>query len=258
MTTRTFWPLLKKEFYEQYRTYRILIAAIILLLLGLSAPIVTKLTPELLQNLGGGIKIILPPQTATDALNSYLKNMTQLPSLMIILLAMGCIADERSHGTAVTVLTKPVPRTVFVLAKFLAYTLLLFAGTVLAAAGDYFYTYQLFNALPIGAFLLLNLALLIFFMLTLALTLLASVLFRNTIAAGGVAFAGFLVLSILPGLNATIAQAFPSILFSSERMTQLLAGKASLGNVLIPLSSGLGLTLALVIIACLVFQLQEL
>src|SRR5229473_797382 len=135
MTLQTFWPMLKKEFYEQYRTYRVLIAVIILLLLGLSAPIVTKLTQDLLSNLGGGIKIILPPQTATDALNSYLKNMVQLPALMIILLAMGCVADERSHGTAVMVLTKPVPRHVFVLAKFLAYALLLFAGTVLAAAG---------------------------------------------------------------------------------------------------------------------------
>src|SRR5216684_6315832 len=106
MITQAFWPMLKKEFSEQYHTYRTLIAVVILLLLGLSAPILTKLTPDLLQNLGGGIKIILPPQTATDALDSYLKNMVQLPALMIILLAMGCVADERSHGTAVLVLTK--------------------------------------------------------------------------------------------------------------------------------------------------------
>ena len=249
--------MLKKEFYEQYRTYRVLIAAIILLLLGLSAPILTKLTPELLKSLGGGITVILPPQTATDALNAYLKNMTQLPSLMIILLAMGCVADERSRGTAVTVLTKPVPRHVFILAKFLSYALLLFAGTVLAATGDYFYTYQLFNALPIEPFLLLNLALFIFFLLSLALTLLASVLFRNAIAAGGLAFAGFLVLSILPGLNSTVAQALPSALFSSGRVTQLLAGTASVGDILPPLSVGLGLACVFVIVACLVFQHQE-
>lgn len=257
MITQTFWPMLKKEFSEQYHTYRMLIAVIILLLLGLSAPILTKLTPDLLQNLGGRIKITIPPQTAADALNSYLKNMTQLPALMIILLAMGCIADERSHGTAVTVLTKPVPRNVFVLAKFLAYTLLLFVGTVVTAAGDYFYTYQLFNALPVGPFVLLNLALFIFFMLSLSLTILASVLLRNAIAAGGLAFAGFLALSTLAGLNSSTAQALPSILFSSERVTQLLAGTASLGNILMPLGFGLGLSLALLIIACLVFQRQE-
>lgn len=258
MTTQTFWPLLKKEFYEQYRTYRVLIAIIILLLLGLSAPIITKLTPELLQSLGGSIKIVLPPQTATDALNSYLKNMTQIPALMIILLAMGCIADERSHGTAVTILTKPVSRTVFVLAKALAYTSLLFVGTMLAAAGDYFYTDQLFSALPVGAFLLLNLALMIFYMMILALTMLASALFRNAIAAGGVAFAGFLALSILPALNATVAQALPSIFFSPERTSSVLASNASPASVVWPLATGLGLVLAFIVLACLVFQHQEL
>jgi ABC-2 type transport system permease protein len=257
MMTHTFWPMFKKEFYEQYRTYRTLIAAIILLLLGLSAPIITKLTPELLKSLGGGITVVLPPQTAIDALNSYLKNMTQLPSLVIILLAMGCVADERNHGTAVTVLTKPVPRHVFVLAKFLSYAALLLAATVVAAAGDYFYTYQFFSALSAGGFVLLNLALLVFYLLSLALTLLASVLFRNAVAAGGLAFVGFLALSILPGLNAMIAQALPSALFSTQRVTQLLAGTASPGDILPPLISGFGLTLAFVIIACFVFQHQE-
>jgi len=257
MSIHTFWPMLKKEFYEHYRTYRTLIATIILLLLGLSAPIITKLTPELLKSLGGGITVILPPQTATDALNAYLKNMIQLPALVIILLAMGCVADERIHGTAVTVLTKPVPRSVFVLAKFVSYAALFLTATMLAAACDYFYTYQLFSALAPGPFVLLNLALLIFYLLMLALTLLASVLFRNAIAAGGVAFAGYLVLSILSGLNSTIAQALPSALFNPQRVTQLLAGTASIGDVLPPLVSGFVLTLALVISACFVFQRQE-
>ncbi len=258
MIVQTSRAMLKKELYEQYRTYRTLIAVVILLLLGLSAPLITKLTPDLLKSLGGGIKIVIPPQTATDALNSYLKNMTQLPALMIILLAMGSIADERSRGTAVTVLTKPVPRSVFVLAKFLAYALLLLAGTVLAAAGSYFYTYQLFNALPVGGFVLLNLALFIFYLLTLALTLFASALVRNAIAAGGLAFAAFLVLSTLSGLNSTIARVLPTALFSAERVSQLLAGTASAGDILAPLGVGLGLTLVLITAACVVFQGQEL
>src|SRR5215472_13412441 len=125
MRVSIFLPLFKKELYEQYRTYRLLIAVVIFLLMGISAPVITKLTPDLLKSLGGGIQITLPPMTATDALNSYLKNMTQLPPLALILLTMGCIADERSRGTAITVLTKPVPRSIFVLAKFLAYELTL-------------------------------------------------------------------------------------------------------------------------------------
>lgn len=257
MSISTFWPMFKKEFLEQLRTYRLFIALVILLLLGISAPIVTKLTPDLLKSLGGGIQVILPPQTATDALNSYLKNMTQLPSLVFILLAMGCIADERSHGTAVTVLTKPVPRSVFVLAKFLAYELTLLVSLLLAAAATYYYTFQLFNALPFGAFLLLNLGLFIFLTLSLVCTIFASVLFRNSVAAGGLAFGAFLALSLLPELNSTISQALPTALFSAERVTQLLAGTAQLGDALKPIFIGLGLALALIALACVVFQKQE-
>jgi ABC-2 type transport system permease protein len=257
MALRTFWPMFKKECLEQLRTYRVLIAVIILLLLGVSAPITTKLLPDLLQNAGGRIKITMPPQTANDALDSYIKNMTQLPALMLILLAMGCIADERGRGTAVTVLTKPLPRSVFVLTKFFTFALTLLVSTALTAVVAYFYTYQLFSALPAGPFLLLNLALFIFFLLVLAVTVLASVFFRSAIAAGGLAFVGFLALSLLPGLNNTIAQALPSELFSSERLPQVLAGTASAGDVLWPLSIGVGLVILLLVITCFIFQRQE-
>lgn len=257
MILHTFWPMFKKECNEQYRTYRLLIAVIILLLLGTSAPIVTKLTPDLLQNIGAGITITLPPQTAMDALASYLKNMTQLPPLMLILLAMGCIADERSRGTAVTVLTKPVPRSVFALSKFFAYALTFLLSTMLAASGAYFYTYQLFNALPAGPFLLLNLALLIYFLLMLAMTILASTLFRSSIAAGGLTLLGFLILSVLSGLSEPIAQALPTELFSPRLLPHIMDLTASPGDILWPLGIGLGISAAFLFLACLIFQRQE-
>jgi ABC-2 type transport system permease protein len=257
MNLSTFLPLFKKELYEQYRTYRLFIAIVIFLILGISAPVITKITPDMLKSLGGGIQITVPPQTATDALNSYLKNMIQVPALVIILLTMGCIADERSHGTAVTVLTKPVPRSVFVLAKFLAYELTLLTSLLLGAAGAYFYTYQLFEVLPLGGFLLLNLGLFIFLSLLLACTVFASALFRNSIAAGGLAFGGFLVLVILPAISNAIAEALPSVLFRVERVVQLLAGTAPLGDTLKPMLIGLGLALSLIILACTVFQYEE-
>lgn len=258
MVPYALWPLFKKELIEQYRTYRFLIAGIVFLLLGLSSPLVTKLTPDLLQNLGNGIKIEIPPQTALDALNAYLKNMLQLPPLMLILLAMGCIADERSRGTAVTLLTKPVSRSGFVLTKFLAYTLTLLVSVSVAGAGAYFYTAQLFSVLSPGGFLLLNLALLIFFLLVLAFTVLASVLFRNAIAAGGLAFVGFLALNILPVFHASIARALPSWLFSSNNVAQIMAGSASAQEMLWSLGCGVLLILLLLILSCFIFQRQEL
>ena len=55
-----------------------------------------------------------------------------------------------------------------------------------------------------------------------------------------------------------IARALPSALFSPQRVTQLLAGTASLGDILTSLVTGFGLTLVLVMMACFVFQRQEL
>jgi ABC-2 type transport system permease protein len=228
MKLYTFWPMLKKEFREQNRTYRLVISVIVFLSLGISAPIITWLTPDLLKNLGNGATIILPPQTATDALNTYLKNMVQLPALALILLAMGIIADERSRGTAVTILTKPVPRSIFVLAKFLAYEGTLIISLILAASGAYYYTSQLFSPLPVGSFVILNIALLAFLTLTLALTILCSALVRNSIAA-----------------------------FRPERVAQLVAGTASPSETLWPLLVGLGLAGLLVALTCLVYHYQE-
>jgi ABC-2 type transport system permease protein len=255
---KTFWALLKKELREQYRTYRLLIAVAVFLILGISGPILASLTPALISNLGQGIKITLPPQTATDALDSYLKNMLQLAPLVFILLAMGCIADERSRGTAVTVLTKPVPRSIFVLAKFCAYELTLALSIILAAAGAYYYTSLLFDTLPAGGFLIVNLALFLLMSVSLAFTVLASVFFRNAIAAGGLAFVGYIALLLLPNLNATITQALPSVLFHADRVTQLMAGTATLVDTAKPLLIGAGLAAGFIALACLAFQWQEL
>lgn len=255
---KVFLALCKKELLEQWRTYRLLIAVVVFLILGITGPIVTKLTPTLLSNLGPGIKITLPPLTAADALQSYLKNMLQLAPLVFILLAMGCIADERGRGTAVTVLTKPVPRALFVLAKCCVYELTLALSLLLSAAATYYYTGQLFSALPFGAFCIVNLALFLLISVSLAMTILASACFRNAIAAGGLAFVCTIALLTLPGLNATITQALPSALFDARRVGQLLAGTAALGDTLNPLLVGAGLVALFTALACLALRSQEL
>jgi ABC-2 type transport system permease protein len=255
---RIFWALCKKELLEQWRTYRLLIAVVVFLILGMSGPIITSLTPDLVSNLGQGITIIVPPQTARDALNASLKNMLQLAPLVFILLAMGCVADERSRGTAVTVLTRPVPRPLFVLAKLCAYELTLLLSVALSAAGTYYYTALLFSALPLAAFGLLQLALWLLLSISLAFTILASTCFRNAIAAGGLAFLGTLALLLLPAFNSAITQALPSALFSADRLGRLLAGSAAPSDLLQPLLNGIGLVALLTAIACLIFQKQEL
>ncbi|HEY1348880.1 MAG TPA: hypothetical protein VGF67_04565, partial [Ktedonobacteraceae bacterium] len=166
--------------------------------------------------------------------------------------------DERSRGTAVTILTRPVPRPLFVLAKFCAYELTLLLSVMLAAIGTYYYTAWLFRPLPVGAFVLLHLALLLLLSITLALTVVASACFRNAIAAGGLAFIGTLALLLLPGFNSALARFLPSALLSADRVARLLAANAAPLDILQPLLGGIGLVVLLTMLACLLFERQEL
>ena len=183
--------------------------------------------------------------------------MLQLAPLVFILLVMGCVADERSRGTAITVLTKPVPRALFVLAKLCAYELTLALSLVLTAAGTYYYTSVLFSSLPLGAFCLINLALFLVLSIVLSFTVLTSTFFRNAIAAGGLAFLGYIALIALPNLNTTILQAFPTVLLNGKRVSQLIAGSAATLDTLKPLLIGTGLVALLALLACLTLRWQE-
>src|SRR5258708_5815138 len=112
--------LLKKESKELWRTSRVLIAAVAFLILGLQGPVLAKILPDLIKNATpnlSGMQIIIPQQKATDALVTYFSQMSFMPILVLILLGMGTLAAERERGTQIFVLTKPVTRTQFILAK---------------------------------------------------------------------------------------------------------------------------------------------
>ena len=187
-----FGALLRKEFLEMVRTRRLLVALVLFVLVGLGSPLVAKGIPFLLSRIPkdqmGGVEMLLTQDpTVKDALVQYLKNFTMLPFL-VVLLSMGTVAGERRREILPVVLSKPVSRRSYLLAKLVAPTVLHAGGTVLAAAGAYLYTRVLFGEVWIPGFIALNGALFLLLWLFLAATLLASVVARG---AGAVAASGF-------------------------------------------------------------------
>src|SRR5258707_11737221 len=194
-----FWVALRKELLEQWRSYRLLVAAAVLLSLGLLSPLTAKFTPELIRLVPNGDQIagLIPAPTALDAVAQYLKNMSQFAVILALLLAMGSVTQERERGTAAMMLSKPLPRWAFLTAKFAALGLTFGLSLVLAGAGAYYYTWLLFGPLGLGAWAALNGLLLVFTLVYVALTLLCSVLTRSQAAAGGIAFGLLELLTIL-------------------------------------------------------------
>ena len=253
---RILWVVLRKELLEQWRSYRLLIVGAVLLLFGLASPLLAQYAPELLRLAlpeGDAIVALIPPPTVADAVSQYLKNITQFAVLLAVLMAMGSVAQEKDKGTAGLMLVKPIPRSVFVVAKFLALGLTFASGILLAAIAGYYYTLLLFEPLDIAAWLGLNALLLVFILVYVALTLLCSTLTESQVVSGGLAL-GFVV--ILSGLGAVprLGEYMPG------QLNTWAAGlvMANVEPAWAALGISIGLIIAALVAAWLVFQRQEL
>lgn len=248
--------LLKKEWRAQWRSARLLILIAVLLISGLISPLLAKYTPELLRSipdLPPGVADMIPEPGISDAIGQYLKNASQFGVLLVVILNMGLVAQEKERGTALLVLTHPVSRSALVLSKWLVALLSVALGVLAGALGSLFYSAILFEPLPLVAFTGLNLLLLVFLGTYLSIALLASSLAHSQSAAAGGAFAGLallLILSSLPRVN----EYMPAALL--DWGSGLVLGEAQ--SAWWALAIALAIMLLSVLLACLGFERQEL
>lgn len=198
---RTLALLVRKELLEQWRTGRVLVAGAAFLLVGLVSPLLAYAMPRLLEaippeELGGAEILMTADPTVKDALMQYLGNFALLP-LLVVLSAMGTIANERKNGTAAAVLSRPVSRPAFLLSKALVPAGIYFFGTIVSTLACFTYCLALFGPLHIGGFVAVNALLYLELLLFLALTLFGSALFSGAGGAAAFGIGGIAVFTIL-------------------------------------------------------------
>jgi ABC-2 type transport system permease protein len=174
--------------------------------------------------------------------------------ILALLVPMGAIVGEKDRGTAAMVLSKPVSRAAFLLAKFVAAALVFLVGILLAALGAYYYTGILFEWLDVGQFALLNLLFWLNLLVYLALTIFASTLARSTVAAGGIGFGLFMLMWIV-GIIPQIGKYLPDALQGWGM--QLVLGGGTGAPAWGALGVSLGLIVAALVGAVVVFRRQE-
>jgi ABC-2 type transport system permease protein len=246
---------LRKELIEQWRTKRVLIVGAVLVLFGLASPLIAKLTPDLLKAVPGlPAGFTLPKATVADAVDQYVKNMAEFGVLLAVIITMGCVAQEKEKGTASLMLTHPLPRLVFLMAKFTAICMTFVISLFVSALGCWVYTLLLFKGLPWKPYLVMNGMMLIGFFVYIAVTLLCSTLVRSQGAAAGLSFTA-LVLIAGGGTLPRIGQYFPGSLFG---WGDALAKGSPSSPAWPALGLSLVMMLAALLIAWLVFRRQEL
>lgn len=252
-----FGAFLGKELREIVRTWRIWVLPAIVLFFALSGPPLAKVTPELLGTLMAeqqpGVVIQLPDPTHVDAYLQWVKNLSQIVLFAVIIMFGGMVSSEKKAGTAILVLTKPLSRAAFVLAKFVSQTLLLVVTVMIGALVTWGVTHAVFGEAPAAVLAEATGAWLAFGVLFVALMLLLSTVFDSQPAAAGLGFLVYVVTSIA-GLWEVALKYTPAGLVNAP--TDIVTDKAvALGW---PVASALVLAAIFVAIAVAVFRAREL
>lgn len=197
-----FWTAVRKELMQQWRTKRLLVVVAVFGIFGLISPLSANFMPELLRSIEGAEQFadLIPEPTAVDAMTQYIKNVTQFGFILAVLLGMGAVAGEKEKGTAAMILSKPMSRWAFVVAKFAAQAIVYALGFTVAALGAAYYTTILFGPIDLGSFALINLLLLLWLLTFAAVALLGSALALTTGAAAGIGLGGSVLLLLAGSL----------------------------------------------------------
>jgi ABC-2 type transport system permease protein len=246
----------RKEWTESIRSFRFLIVAAVLILFGLTSPLMAKVLPQVLTSYlpqGAEISKIIPPPTVWDAVIQYLKNMTQFSVILAVLITMGAVAQEKDKGTAAMMLVKPLSPGSFLGAKFLALSAMFAISIIIAGIGSYYYTMLLFETMNILHWLVLNLFLFVYVMVIVAVTLFCSTITRSQAAAGGMAV-GIIAIGLITGVIRNMGKYLPGEL--NTWGVRLLHGDTSASWIALAVS--IGLIIVPLLAAWLIFRRQEL
>jgi ABC-2 type transport system permease protein len=246
-----------KELSEGWRTRRLPVVVGLFLVMGIVAPVIAKLTPDIVRaSAGAQLAAALPAPTAADAVDQLLKTLGELGAFVAVLLAMGAVATDRERGTAAMVLTKPVGRGAYLVAKLVGLALTLAAGVALAGLATAFYTWVLFQPLPVAGFAGAIVLLWVQLMVPTVVTFLGSVVARSAVAAAGIGF-GWVVLSGLVSALPSVGADMPAALAAQARVLALGLPGQTTTPLVVPLLVSVALASGAMALAWRAFACQE-
>jgi ABC-2 type transport system permease protein len=251
-----FRPFLRKELTEIRRTWRLWVIPGMLVFFGVTSPIIAAVTPALVRSVTAsqrGVTVRIPPPTALDAYAQFIKNLDQFVLIAVVITGAAVISGERSAGTAILMLTKPLSRRAFVVAKIVSQVALLVVATALGTAACLAMTAVVFDGTG-GARLVTAVAIwLLYAALLVVVMTMFSAAFRSRGAASGAGLAYFFVTLLLSNWGPMARYSFLGLI---PAMGQALLGRGmSLGW---PVATAIVAIVAGVIAAVRIFERQEL
>ena len=201
----SFAVFFKKELTELVKTVKGVVLAAIFLVVGISSPLIAKLTPEILKMAGleippeqmAAMGINYPPNSI-DSYAQFASNFNTLGLLAAVIVFAGLVANEKAKNTAAFMLTKNISRSQFVLSKYASSAVFLFFSLALSMGAQIFYTKFLFedDLVKTGDVVLFFALLFLYLIFILSLVLFSSALAKSVTSATFLAFGIFMAFNI--------------------------------------------------------------
>ncbi|MFS0724924.1 ABC transporter permease subunit [Paenibacillus sp. 1P07SE] len=239
--------LLKKEWLEASRSYKLIWLPVAFMILGILQPLSSYYLPDILRMAGGlpeGMELMIPELSGEEVLASALSDQfDQLGMMILVISLMNMVVADKSSGMLTFMLTRSTTLSEYLASKWIANMVLLAMSLAAGLFMAWVYTALLYNTVALSALLLTFVLYLLWGALVLSFTLMLGALLTRT---AGVAIIGIVVVVTLK--IATLAGGFwhtinPASL-SSHAVQLLTTGT-------LPSAAGLtALSAAVLVLAC--------
>jgi len=180
-------------------------------------PLTTRYMGEILQKFGGGITVTVPPPTAEMAFGSFIGDIVEIGLIVIVAITMGSVAGEKASGVTAFIVTKPVSRKSYVLAKYWVHVVGVALGIAASSALAYLYTWSVIGPAPVHRAALATVAIVLYAAFSVSVTFTLSMVAKGGLAAGGASLCIILLVGLVGSLlkHTVIGPWFPSTLMGN-------------------------------------------
>jgi len=196
----------------------------------------------------------LPAATYLDSYGQWIKNLTQITLFALIIIEGGIVSSEVTAGTVILVLTKPLSRSAFVVAKAVVQSIFLAVLLTFGTLVSWGLTAAVFGTAPAGPIWDAALVWLVLGLFYVAVMTLLSVSIPSAAGAAGGGIAVFVALSV-GALWKPLTDFSPAGL---PGRAATLAAHTTTSSPLWPVLTSLAASIVLVWLAALVFRRKEL
>lgn len=142
--------LMKKEFVQMVREFKVYWLPLVFIFLGITQPVVSHYLPSILKTLGGAQGITIDPSMAAQQGGEVLAStlaaqFDQLGVIIIAISMMGIVQTDKANGMLAFILTRPVTVVSYIGGKIIANYIIVACSVALGYLISYVYVNLLFT-----------------------------------------------------------------------------------------------------------------